>query len=516
MTVTDEHTGEFTFNSFASRLSSGEHLHLNGQFIDGDWQRSVAGPTFQVVSPTTEEPIATIRAATSDDVDRAVGAAFKAHNDGSWAATPLEERISVMERLCLLLEREQEHVARIQTEQMGAPITSTRVAVGRRVIANIRSNMTAASKIKFGYLNEDAEGVTLVERRPVGVVAVVLPWNAPISFEADKVSAALLAGCPVVLKAAAETPLEALGLASLLREAGLPPGLLNVVSGGGEVGQILVSHRDVARVTFTGSTMTGRSIAKICAERFARVSLELGGKSAGVLLKDADLELAATVVAGSNFGNAGQACHALTRVLVPRPQVEDFVARVREIADVMQIGDPRLAETRLGPVVSQRQRDKVEGYVTLARQAGATVAAGGGRPQHLDHGWFIEPTVLTNVTNDMRVAREEIFGPVMSVLAYETEDEAVAIANDSEYGLGGAVFSRDPDHGLDVAKRINTGTCAVNAWGMTRSAPFGGVKNSGVGREHGVWGVAACLETYAVRPAAESVDGLRSQFDGAG
>jgi betaine-aldehyde dehydrogenase len=267
----------------------------------------------------------------------------------------------------------------------------------------------------------------------------------------------------------------------------------------------LVSHPYVDRVTFTGSTLTGRRIAEICARRFARVGLELGGKSPAIVLEDADLQHAAKVVAGSNFGNAGQSCHALTRVLVPRKDKDDFIDLVRTIAESLIIGDPRRDETQLGPLVSERQRDRVEGYVSLAKATGARIAAGGGRPPPLDRGWFLEPTVLADVTNDMRVAREEIFGPVMCVLTFDSEEEAIAIANDSEYGLGGAVFSSDPDHGLGVALRINTGMCSVNSWGMSRSAPFGGVRNSGVGREHGLWGIASCMETHAIRPVGNTL-----------
>jgi aldehyde dehydrogenase (NAD+) len=495
-----------TFERFAAQFAAGERVDIDRQFIAGEWRATVDGGFhFDVVSPTTEVPVARLRAASPADVDDAVGAARSTFESRHWASMDLEARIEVIERTCVALAARADQAAAVQTEQMGAPITSTRATVGRRVLANVQSNIRAARKLPARFLVDDAEGVTVVERRPVGVVAVILPWNAPLSFEADKVTAALLAGCTVVLKAAPEAPLEAFALATLFREAGLPAGALNVVAGGADVGQALVAHPAVSRVTFTGSTSAGRVIAGICAQRFARVSLELGGKSPAIVLPDADLDRAASVVAGSNFGNAGQACHAVTRVLVPHDLQDEFVDRVRVIAEALAIGDPRQAETQLGPLVTERQRDRVEEYVHLANEAGAKVAVGGRRPDHMERGWFFEPTVLTGVTNEMRVAREEIFGPVMSVLGYEREEEAVAMANDSDYGLGGAVFSADPDHGLDVARRINTGMCAVNTWGMTRSAPFGGVKNSGVGREHGLWGVASGMETHAIRPDGGSL-----------
>jgi aldehyde dehydrogenase (NAD+) len=495
---------ELTFPSMAARLAEGQGVRVSGQFIAGGWRVSTGRPSFDVISPTTEEPVATLRAASPADVDAAVSAARFAFRSKPWADMSLDERADVVERVCAKLEAQADDVARVQTEQMGAPITATRASVARRVAANMRSNVNAARQFPTRVLVDDNEGVTLVERRPIGIVGVIVPWNAPLSFEADKVSAALLSGCTVVLKAAPEAPLEAFALAALFSESGLPPGALNVVAGAGDVGEMIVSHPGVARVTFTGSTAAGKRIATICAGRLARVTLELGGKSAGLILRDADLDLAASVVAMSNFGNAGQSCHALTRVLIPEELETEFVDRVRAIAEALVIGDPRRPETQLGPLVSERQRSRVEGKLALARQAGATVPVGGGRPRHMEKGWYVEPTVLTGVTNGMEVTREEIFGPVMSVLSYGTEEEAIAIANDSEYGLGGSVFTADADHGLEVARRIDSGMLAVNAWGMTRSAPFGGVKNSGMGREHGIWGLASCFETYAIRPDPRS------------
>jgi aldehyde dehydrogenase (NAD+) len=513
--LSEASAGEITFPSLAGCLAAGKRVRVSGQFIAGGWRVSTRGSSFDVISPATEEPVATLRAASDTDVDEAVSAARSALRSGSWAGISLDERIAVVEGVCAKLEAQADHIARVQTEQMGAPITATRASVARRVAANMRSNVNAARQLPTRFLVPDDEGVTLVERRPVGVVGVIVPWNAPLSFEADKVSAALLSGCSAVLKAAPEAPLEAFALAGLFSESGLPPGVLNVVAGAGDVGEMIVSHPGVARVTFTGSTATGKRIAAICSGRLAKATLELGGKSAALILPDADLDPTAAVIASSNFGNAGQSCHALTRVLIPRGLQTEFLDRVRAIAQALVIGDPRQPETQLGPLVSERQRSRVEGKLALARHAGATAAVGGGRPRHMDKGWYVEPTVLTDVANSMEIAREEIFGPVMSVLTYGTVDEAIAIANDSEYGLGGSVFTTDPDHGLEVARRIDAGMLAVNAWGMTRSAPFGGVKDSGIGREHGIWGLASCFETYAIRPDPRSAaDRLLAASDG--
>jgi acyl-CoA reductase-like NAD-dependent aldehyde dehydrogenase len=491
-----------TFAAFADQMEAGKRVDTSAQFIGGAWRSGGAeeGDFFEVISPTTEEPVARVRAASKDEVADAVQSARAALVSKVWSQMSLDDRVAIVERVCGLLAEQADQIARVQTEQMGAPISGTRGSVERRVVANMKSNIRAARRLPSSFVVEDEEGVTIVDRRPIGVVAAIVPWNGPLSFEADKVTAALLTGSTVVLKAAPEAPLEAFALAGLFAEAGLPAGAFNVVAGAGDVGETLVSHPDVARVTFTGSTATGKRIAGICASRLARVSLELGGKSPAIVLPDADLDLAARVTAMSNFGNSGQACHAVTRVLVPSGMSVEFVDRVGAIAESLKIGDPRESSTTMGPLVAQRQRARVEGYIAMAREAGASVAVGGGRPSHMERGWFVEPTVLTNVTNDMRPVREEIFGPVMSVLTYESEEDAITVANDSDYGLGGAVFSADPDHGLAVARQINTGTCAVNSWGMTRSAPFGGVKNSGLGREHGVWGLEGSYEIYSVRP----------------
>lgn len=482
---------------------------LDGNWIGGRLVPSTGNRAIAVVSPVTEEVIGRARSASPADVDKAVTAASAALS-GPWARWTPEERAALVATVRERLAARAEEFAELQSWQMGAPIRSTRGSV-QKALANLDSSLRASAVLPRRFLVPDAEGTTLVERRPVGVVAAITPWNAPLQFELDKVVAALVTGCTVVLKPAPETPFGAFLLAEVFAQCGLPAGALAVVSGDGEVGEHLVRHPGVARVTFTGSSDTGRRIGALCGARLARASLELGGKSAGIVLADADITATAATLVTANFGNSGQACHALTRVLVPRQRHDELIDAVLGAAEKLVIGDPADETTEIGPLVAERQRDRVESYLRSARSDGARVALGGGRPAGIERGWYVEPTVLLDVTNTMAVAREEVFGPVMSVIAYGEEAEAIAIANDSEYGLGGAVFTTDPQRGIAVASSVHTGMTSINGWGITRSAPFGGVKGSGTGREHGLWGLAESLEYHAIRlPEAQAQELARA------
>jgi aldehyde dehydrogenase (NAD+) len=476
-------------------------------WMGGSRARAQGDRRITVVSPSTEEPVGEVTAASAADVDLAVRAAHAALRQGEWARASTEERISVLLRARAMIEARSEELARLQTEQMGAPLRMSRHSAAKS-LANLDSNIAAARALPMDFLVDDREGPTLVTRKPVGLVAAIVPWNSPLQFEVDKVAAALLAGCPVVLKPAPETPFEAFVLAEVLADAGLPAGMLSVLPGDGPVGQLLVEHPGVARVSFTGSSATGRVIGSICGGHLKRVGLELGGKSAAVVLDDADVDNAALTIAKSNYGNSGQGCHIVTRALVPRGLHRQFVDAVIGYAENLVVGDPWQEETEMGPLVARRQRDRVERYLASARQEGATLATGGGRPAGLPRGWYVQPTVLTDVKNSMTVAREEIFGPVLSVIEYGDVPEAIEIANDSEFGLGGSVFTEDLARGTEVARAIETGMVAVNSWGMTRSAPFGGVKGSGIGREHGLWGVAESLEIQAIRVSPAEAERL--------
>jgi betaine-aldehyde dehydrogenase len=343
----------------------------------------------------------------------------------------------------------------------------------------------------------------MVRREPVGVVAAIVPWNVPQLVTMSKLAPALAAGCTVVLKPAPESPLNAYLMAELLHEAGVPAGVVNVVPGGREVGEHLVSHPGIDKVAFTGSTAAGRRIASICGQQLKRVSLELGGKSAAIILDDADLARTMEGLKFASLMNSGQACVAQTRVLVSRTRHDEIVDALAETVGAMRVGDPADLTTEIGPMVAKRQQERVASYIALGQQEGARAVAGGhGMPAGIDRGWYVRPTVFAGVTNEMRIAREEIFGPVISVIPYDDVADAVRIANDSDYGLAGSVWTTDAAAGLDVARRVRTGTYAVNAYTMDFTAPFGGYKASGLGREFGREGLEHYLEAKTIVPDA--------------
>jgi betaine-aldehyde dehydrogenase len=359
--------------------------------------------------------------------------------------------------------------------------------------------IATAREINWEYLRMSEYGDALVVRRPVGVVAGIVPWNVPVRSEVKKVIPALLAGCPIVLKPAPETPLGAIRFVEICAEVGVPDGVVNLILGDGTTGEHLVRHPLVRKVAFTGSTATGSKIWSAVAHRFTRLQLELGGKSAAIVLPDADLGSAAPWLAKGVFAFSGQACVATSRILAPKAIYGDVVEAVVAHSKDYILGDPFDAGTTMGPLVSARQRDKALGYVAVGLAEGASVVTGGGDAER-SRGWFVEPTILTNVDNNSRVAQEEIFGPVGVVIAYEDEEDAIRLANASDYGLGGSVYSADPDHALAVARRVDSGYISVNSYGVPPvTVPFGGVKGSGIGREHGPEGYDAFLE-YVPHP----------------
>ena len=467
-------------------------------FIGGGWVVPAGSGRLDVVSPYSEQPIARFPEATPADMDRAVTAARAAFDTGPWPHTAPAERADVLARAADHLDARSEELAALITAEMGSTTLFSQFV---QVPVPIRQLRWYAELIR-GYPFEEDRGRgrarSLVVHEPVGVVAAIVPWNTPLLVTMSKVAPALAAGCTVVLKPAPETPLDARVLAEAFHEAGLPPGVLNVVPAGREVGEHLVRHPGVDKVAFTGSTAAGRRIAGLCAERLARVSLELGGKSAAIVLDDASIEATVRGLSTLSFVNSGQACVAQTRVLVSRERHDELVDAFAESAAAMAVGDPSDPATIIGPLAAERQRERVESYVALGRQEGATVVVGGGRPASQPTGWFVEPTVFTGVRNDMRIAREEIFGPVVSVIAYDDPDDAVAIANDSDYGLAGSVWTADVDAGVEIARRVRTGTYSVNGAQQASSAPFGGFKQSGIGREFGPEGLRLYLETKSI------------------
>jgi aldehyde dehydrogenase (NAD+) len=473
--------------------------HLNGIFVDGRWTEGSGQETFTVVNPHSEEPYGEITLADDRDVDVAVRSAEKAAG-GEWAATSLEDRIAVVERIAELLAARREELAGINARSAGLLYKSA-LSMGR-ALELIPMYIDSVRRVTFEYVRSDAYGHSLISRQPVGVVAGIVPWNAPIRSEVKKTIPALLAGCTVVLKPAPETPFGGAIFAEICREAGVPDGVVNMLPGGAKTGEALVSHPLVRKIAFTGSTAAGARIAAVAAPAFKRLQLELGGKSAAIVLEDADLAATLPIIVGGNWGNSGQACTAITRVLVPRSRHDEVVDGLVAAAGAQRVGDPLDPKSTMGPLVARRQQDRVLSYIESGQAAGAKLAAGGGRPAGLDRGFYIEPTVFTGVTRDMKIAQEEIFGPVTSVISYDDIDEAVAIANDSAYGLHGGVFGRDEERALGIARQIDTGSVAVNNFYLASSAPFGGVKNSGIGREHGPEGFDSFLEyiSYNISP----------------
>jgi aldehyde dehydrogenase (NAD+) len=474
------------------------HGHFDRLFIDGAWVPASSGDTIDVVSPVTEGVIAQVPAGSRDDVDRAVAAARQAFDVGPWPRMPLAERIEVLRRLSTAFGERREVLAALVSAEMGCPISLSRTmqAAGPKVL--IDTFVELAPAYPFASVRRSGTGNALVLREPAGVVAAVVPWNAPQVVSMIKLGPALLAGCTVVLKPAQETPLDSYLLAEMLTEAGLPPGVVNIVPAERDVSEHLITHPDVDKVAFTGSTAAGRRIASLCGHDLRRVTLELGGKSAAIILDDADLGTVVETLRVASLRNSGQVCSNKTRILVSRSRHDELAERLTEMVASMPVGDPADPATQIGPLVSARQRDRVEGYIVAGTAEGAKVVMGGGRPAGLSRGWFVEPTIFTGVQRSMRIAQEEIFGPVLAVLAFDDADDAVAIANDSPYGLNGSVFTADPDRGLAIARQIRTGTVEINGSPAGVHAPMGGFKGSGIGREAGPEGFDAYVEIKSV------------------
>lgn len=468
-------------------------------FIAGRWTESSGTETIEVVSPVTEQVVGRVPHATPQDVDRAVTAAREAFDDGPWPRTTMAERIAVVTRIKDLMAARHQELAELVTLQNGSPMLFSVRGQALAAVGAFTVALAAAERFERETERQGTGGPVLVRREPVGVVAAITPWNVPQLTIAGKLAPALLAGCAVVLKPSPETPLDANWLADLCAEAGLPEGVLSVLPAGRETGAHLVAHPGIDKVAFTGSVGAGKAIMAAAAQNLTRVSLELGGKSAAILLDDADLSVAVpAVVGGTCAANSGQACVALTRVLVPDSRYDEVAAALTAAFAGLKVGDPADPSTVVGPMVTKQQQERNLAYIRIGRDEGAKVLTGGGVPAGLDTGWYVEPTLFGDVSNDMRIAQEEIFGPVVCLIRYGTEDEAVALANASEFGLSGAVFGADAARATDVARRIRTGTITVNGFRLDLAAPFGGFKNSGIGREFGPEGLAGYFEHQTV------------------
>jgi aldehyde dehydrogenase (NAD+) len=477
-------------------------------YIDGGYVAPAGTATIDVVNPHTEQVIARVPDGTTADIDRAVAAARKAF-DGEWSRTTPAERSAKIAALSAAINARMEEFAALISTENGSPYSFSIMGqvLSSTMVLDYYADLALTSP--FEEMRSGLMGSVLVRREPVGVVAAIVPWNVPLFTAMLKIAPALAAGCTVVLKPAPETPLNAYLLSDCLGEAGIPAGVVNIVTAGREVGEHLVTHPGIDKIAFTGSTAAGKRIAALAGERLRRVTLELGGKSAGIILDDADLATALPALLGSSFMNNGQACVAQTRILASRDRYSEVVDAISEFAAAQIVGDPLDPATQIGPLVAQRQRDRVEGYIATAQQEGGKITTGGGRPAHMKTGWFVEPTVFTNVDPDSTLAQEEVFGPVVAVIPYDTPDEAVQIANNSQYGLSGTVFTNDIAAGLDIARRVRTGTFTINGFSLEFGAPFGGYKNSGIGRELGPEGLSAYLESKSIcLPAGTEVPGV--------
>ncbi len=469
-------------------------LDLRQFYIDGKWIDPAHQRDGSVVNPATEEPIATISLGSAADVDKAVAAAV--HAFPSYSESPVEQRLALLNRIIAIYKSRSEEMADAITREMGAPITLARKAQAPAGLGHLME----AARVLGTYRFEELKGTTLMRKEPIGVCGLITPWNWPMNQITCKVAPALAAGCTMVLKPSELAPLSSHLFAQILHEAGVPAGVFNLVDGDGPtVGAAIASHPDVAMVSFTGSTRAGVAVATAAAPTVKRVTQELGGKSANIILDDADLAKAVTDGVQTCFRNTGQSCNAPTRMLVPRSKLAEASGIAKQEAESTRCGDPRSDDTFVGPLVSQAQFNKVQSLIQKGVDEGATLVAGGpGRPDGISKGYFVKPTVFSDVRNDMTIAREEIFGPVLCILPYDSEDDAVRIANDSPYGLSSFVTSSDADRARRVARRIRAGNVHINNARVDFAGSFGGYKQSGNGREWGQAGFEEFLELKSV------------------
>jgi acyl-CoA reductase-like NAD-dependent aldehyde dehydrogenase len=480
--------------------------HADRFFIGGEWVQPSSNAKIDVIDSDTEQLYFQVAEAQAADMSRAVAAARKAFDEGPWPRLTHAERATYLKAIAAGLRERAGDLGQIWPRESGV------LAVMAPYFASDAANtFDFFAGLADTYAWEEPATPTqggefgLIVREPVGVVGAIIPWNVPIGLLANKVGPALIAGCTVVLKSSPEAPGEGYLVAEAAEAAGLPPGVLNVVTADREVSELLVRDPRVDKIAFTGSTAAGRRIASICGERIARCTLELGGKSAAVILDDMDLAIAAQSIAGAECFLSGQVCSSLTRIVVPRHRHDALVDALASTFSQVRVGDPFDAQTQMGPLAASRQRDRVEGYIAKGVADGAKLATGGGRPKDLERGYYIEPTVFGNVDNSSVIAQEEIFGPVLSVVPADDEDDAIRVANDTIYGLNASVFTNDVDRARKVAGQLRSGTVGHNAFRTDFGIAFGGFKQSGIGREGGTEGMRAYLETKTVilegRPA---------------
>ena len=489
-------------------MSRSEKTPTYRLYIDGKWTDATGGATFDIVNPATEEIAARAPNASVADLDKAIAAARRAFDEGPWPHTSKQDRARVIRRLIDALDKRKEELRQLLVTTAAAEYVTHPIQLDTplELLANYADLATSftfeemlpvlVSQSPMGAQVNNA----MAYHQPVGVCGLIPTWNFPLFVTVQKIGPALATGCTMVIKPSPYAPLIDLVVAEAIQECDLPPGVFNVVTGDSpELGAHLVESPSVDKISFTGSVATGKRIMAAAAPTLKRVHLELGGKSAAIILDDANLDMAVPYSSSPAFFHAGQGCAMCTRVLVPHSQHDDYVSRMSGfVTSFIKIGDPADPSVMLGPVIREERRQKIEEYIASGKQDGAVLAAGGGRPKDLPRGYFLEPTIFGAVRNDMRIAREEIFGPVLSVLPFKDIDEAIRIANDSTYGLGGSVYSADTAKALEVAKRIRTGTINVNGAVSLLHSPFGGFKESGIGREGGRWGMLEYTEVQSI------------------
>jgi aldehyde dehydrogenase (NAD+) len=474
------------------------HLDRTRFFIDGRWTDPRGTTTHVALDAATEETLGTAALGTDADIAAAVDAARRALDEGPWGRTTADERIAVMLRFADALAARASSTSILVSRENGMPIGLSGAFNGAAPAGLLQMYAQFLKQTPLEEVRPSQAGATIVRREPVGVVGAITPWNYPQALAMMKIAPALAAGCTVVLKPSPETALDSYVFADAAQEAGLPPGVLNIVLAGREAGATLVGHPGVDKVAFTGSTAAGRAIGAECGRLIRRTTLELGGKSASIVLDDADLDVFLQGLAGATYMNNSQTCTTQARVLAPRSRYEEVVEALAEHTRSLTVGNPLDPTVQIGPMASRAHLDRVLGYINLAKEQRARLVAGGGRPTEHSRGWFVEPTVFADVANTDQIAREEVFGPVVAVIPYDGDDEAVRIANDSEYGLGGSVWTTDEQRGIDVARRVRTGTIGVNYYQLDLGSPFGGMKDSGIGRELGPEGLSSYLEYKSI------------------
>ena len=468
-------------------------------FFGGRWEPSSGPDRIDVISPHSAERIGSVPSATPADVDHAVALARHAFDASPWPQLAPSERAAHVQRLLTAYLQRTDEMTEAVIAEMGSPRWFAALAQGPGGAAMLSAFLDAADSLEWEVKGSGHNAGAVVRREPVGVVGAITPWNVPQLVIMPKLAPALLAGCTVVVKAAPESPLDALLLAEIIESAELPPGVVSILVGGREAGEHLVRHPGVDKIAFTGSSAVGRRIAGICGERLARCSLELGGKSAAIVLDDADLTRTAAGLKFASYLNNGQACVAQTRVLTSRSRYQETVDALAAMVETIVVGDPSDLETYVGPLVAQRQQERVREFISTAVDDGARAVVGGASvPEGVGPGWYVSPTLLADVDNTMRVAREEIFGPVVCVIPYDNEDDAVRIANDSPFGLAGSVWTKDRTHGRELANRLRTGMVGINGFAPDLWSPFGGYKESGIGREYGPVGLDGYLEYKSI------------------